>query len=169
MLARFNPASEAEIERRRKIAAARTMHGHSLMPNGSPQYRTWTAWCSMRQRCEDPGCKDYQNYGGRGISVCPEWHEYVQFLADMGFVPEGCQLDRIDNDGNYELSNCCWATRQQQCRNRRTSHRLKIDGVERTLAEWAEFSGLPSSTIRMRLTRGDNVDSDLLRPVRKVG
>lgn len=159
----------SEVERRRKIAAAHTMHGHRIMAKGSPEYRTWVSWCSMRQRCLDPNTKDYQRYGGRGISICPEWEEYTQFLADMGLVPEAKSLDRIDNSSGYSKENCRWATKQEQARNRRTSKMLSIDGQNKTLAEWAEISGLPSSTIRMRITRGDAVDSDLLRPVRKVG
>jgi len=159
----------SEVERRRKIAAAHTMHGHRIMPKGSPEYRTFIAWCSMRQRCFDKNCKSYPSYGGRGISVAPEWMEYLQFWADMGAAPEGKQLDRIDNDGNYEPGNCRWATRSEQCRNRRSSRILKICGQEKTLAEWSELSGIPSSTIRMRIKYNGGVldESTILSPVRE--
>ncbi len=119
----------------------------------------------MRQRCNDPGRKDYFRYGGRGITVCIEWNEYVQFLADMGLAPEGKSLDRIDNTQGYSLLNCKWATKQEQARNRRTSRKLLIDGQEKTLAEWSDISGVGSSTIRMRINYGEPVGLNLLRPV----
>lgn len=154
-----------EVERRRKIAAAKTMHGHRLAGKGSPEYRTWVAWCGMRQRCFDQNCKSYPDYGGRGISVCSEWLEYLQFWADMGLAPAGTTLERRDNDADYGPDNCRWATRKEQARNRRTSHKLVIDGQEKTLAEWSELSGVGSSTIRMRIKYGEPVGRNLLRPV----
>lgn len=156
---------EQEERRRRNISAAKIMHGHRIAPKGSPEYRTWVAWCSMRQRCYDPNWKDFSRYGGRGISVCEEWAEYSQFLLDMGLVSAGKSLDRIDNSGNYEPSNCRWATKKEQARNRRSNKRLLIGGVERTLAEWSEVTGIPSSTIRARVKHLGGVDESILRPV----
>jgi hypothetical protein len=167
---RFSADYPGEMERRRKIAAARTMHGHRIMPEGSQEYRTFTSWASMRQRCLNSGRKDYFRYGGRGISIAPEWTEYSQFLADIGLVPEGKSLDRKDNSLNYGADNCKWSTKQEQARNRRTSKMLLINGEEKTLAEWSEISGIPSSTIRMRITRGDAINGKLLRlALQKVG
>jgi hypothetical protein len=76
-------------------------------------------WHSMRKRCLDPNCPAYKNYGGRGIRICKRWQHYKNFLSDMGRCPPGKSLDRINNDGDYEPSNCRWATPSQQNRNRR--------------------------------------------------
>jgi hypothetical protein len=102
---------------RENLSARRTKHGMA-------DSRTWISWASMRRRCEKPGVHNFKHYGGRGISVCERWREFSNFLADMGERPPGKSLDRIDVNGNYEPSNCRWATQQEQCRNRRPKSSL---------------------------------------------
>lgn len=96
-------------------------HGHHV--NGRPS-RTYRTWRSMVQRCADPNNISYKYYGGRGIKVCERWQKFENFLADMGERPQGMTLDRYpDNNGNYEVGNCRWATAIQQRANRRDSRR----------------------------------------------
>ncbi len=94
-----------------------TKHGHRKGKR-SPTYNSWRA---MMERCTYKRHPWYRIYGGRGIIVCDAWRTFANFLADMGERPEGMTLDRIDSDGNYELSNCRWATPKQQAMNRRAS------------------------------------------------
>lgn len=96
--------------------AAITKHGH----NGTKgKTRTYHSWDAMIQRCTNPKAGKWPYYGARGIKVCAQWRDYRQFLADMGECPPGLTIERINNDGNYEPSNCKWATMAEQSTNKR--------------------------------------------------
>lgn len=145
--------------------ARQSTHGHSVR---GKMTRTYECWESMIQRCTNPRCKAFSNYGGRGIKVCKRWRDsFEAFLADMGEKPTGLQIDRIENDGNYEPSNCKWATRKEEARNKRSNRHLTINGETRCLAEWSERSGIKSGTIRERIKAGRDLKSAIFEPLRK--
>lgn len=129
------------------------------------EYRVWK---NMINRCTSKLCKAYPRYGGRGISVCAAWREsFPSFLADMGECPTGSQLDRTDNDGNYEPGNCRWVSHKENSRNRRSAHLVTFRGVEMCLSAACEIAGLPLDTVGYRIRNfGWSVERALSTPVR---
>lgn len=103
-----------------RIAKARTTHGQSRRRRTAAPTPTYNSWASMIARCVDPNATKYALYGGRGIKVCDRWRKFENFLADMGPRPPGTSIDRFPNpDGNYEPTNCRWATPREQRLNQR--------------------------------------------------
>lgn len=111
--------------------ATHGLHGHKL----------YDVWAGMKQRCCNPKQKDYPNYGGRGITVCEEWQASFESFAVWAFAhgyQDGLQIDRIDNDGNYEPTNCHFVTCSENSRNRRSNLIITAFGTTKCLAAWAE-------------------------------
>lgn len=115
---------------------------------------TYAVWKGMRLRCSNPNVQHYARYGGRGIRVCERWDAYENFLSDMGPRPEGFELDRIENDGNYEPANCRWVSVKENCRNRSSNRLLTYNGQTHCLAEWVEITGLPRHVLKDRIEAG---------------
>ena len=108
----------------------------------------------MKARCLNPNDKDYPDYGGRGISVCERWLSFDNFFEDMGHPPPKTELDRLDNDGNYEPSNCAWRSKPEQSRNRRCNVLLTYLGRTQCMQDWANELGIHVTTIASRLKAG---------------
>jgi hypothetical protein len=108
----------------------------------------------MIQRCTNPRAPNFKHYGGRGIKVCAEWREFKNFLRDMGIRPKSRELERRNNDGDYEPSNCYWATRYEQTRNSRRNRMLTHKGETLCVADWARRIGLNPQTLHSRLSAG---------------
>lgn len=120
--------------------------------NPHPLYQTWQG---MRQRCRNPNFKQWKDYGGRGISICPEWDDFHKFASDMGPKPTPRHsLDRIDNDADYSPTNCRWATKREQQRNRRGAVFVSIQGVDYRLADLTAKTGIKGDTIMARADAG---------------
>ncbi len=142
----------------------RVKHGCSNR-NRTPEY---SIWLQIRNRCRNPSCKSYADYGGRGIIICPEWDDFSTFLQDMGERPSlQHSIDRIRNDGPYSRDNCRWATREQQNNNARRNVRLEWDGKNLTVAQWARETGLSEGALEWRMKSGWSVEDTLTRPARR--
>jgi hypothetical protein len=120
----------------------------------------------MLDRCYGENRSDNHNYKARGITVCDRWRaSFEAFLFDMGERPSGTTLERVDNDGNYQASNCTWATAEQQGRNRRTNRRLTFNGKTMCLKEWAIETGIGYTTLHQRLRAGWTTEEALGTPL----
>ena len=132
--------------------------------------KTYACWQGMKQRCYNKNCCNYNSYGGRGIIVCDRWmHSFENFLADMGKKPEGMSIDRINNDGNYEPSNCRWTTVKVQQSNRRKCHHITHDGITLTVECWGERIGRHPTTIHSRLKAGWSIPEALSPDLKHSG
>lgn len=128
--------------------------------HGGKGTRLYECWRHMRYRCENPSNQAYEYYGGRGVSVCEEWHDFASFRqwALANGYDDSLTIDRIDVDGNYEPSNCRWAGSKTQMNNRRNTRHYEMDGKSLTLSEWSRLTGIPSTTIYKRMKMGDSFE-----------
>lgn len=123
--------------------------------HGLATSRVYNIWIQMKHRCENPKCHAFRYYGSRGIKLCDRWQSFDFFLEDMRQPPSNeHSIDRIDNSGNYEPSNCRWATRTEQARNKRNNRFITVGNETKTLSEWALIAGVSSPTIIRRLEDG---------------
>ncbi|MDG9855602.1 hypothetical protein N7403_17175 [Pseudomonas nitroreducens] len=139
----------------RKRAEKMIKHGHKRDRKASAEYKTWLG---MKRRCYDAKCKDYPNWGGRGIKVCDRWNDsFAAFLEDMGQRPPGrYSIDRIDPDKDYSPDNCRWATLEQQGgENRRGLTTICIEGLTfSSIADACRHFGVNLTTAHYRISTG---------------
>lgn len=136
--------------------------------HGMSGTNSYLRWQGMMNRCRNIKDISYKNYGGRGITVCERWTNYSNFISDMGQAPEGCSLDRIDNNGNYEPGNCKWSTVSEQSRNKRSNRIISFQGKSQALIDWAREIGIDQASLRERLDKWSIQDS-LTKPKREYG
>lgn len=130
-------------------------------------YRIWQA---MKRRCYNANTKDYKLYGSRGIAVCDEWFNSFEAFEKWAIVngyDDTLTIDRIDVNGNYEPSNCRWATPKEQANNKRNNHLLTYNNKTQTLQQWADEMNIKRSTILTRLNRGWSIERALTKPIIK--
>jgi hypothetical protein len=140
-----------------------TMAANALYLRYPSEYRSW---CALRARCRNPNDNRYHRYGGRGITFCERWNSFAAFLEDMGPKPTpGLTIERRDNNGNYEPSNCCWMDRAEQSKNRSVC--LRITAFDETLnvSDWARKIGMRRTTLTKRITEGMLPEQAMQLPV----
>jgi hypothetical protein len=134
-----------------KILTARsTKHGFCKRDSWRKEHKIW---CGLFKRCYDKSYKNYKDYGGRGIKISDEWHDFKNFIEDMGLIPEGkSSIDRFPNkDGNYEKGNCRWADTFEQTNNRRNNRMITVKGNKMTIAQAERLLGFKKDTIHARV------------------
>lgn len=138
--------------------------------HGLRSHPVYTIWKFMIDRCERKHCGSYKDYGARGISVCPEWHDIITFYnwcISNGWAL-GLQIDRIDCNGNYEPGNCRFVTCKENQNNRTNNRFLEFNGKRQSVQQWADELGITSGAIRRRLdTYGYSVEKALTEPMKK--
>jgi len=127
--------------------------------------RQYHIYRNMRKRCDDSTCKDYKNYGGRGITYCGKWETFEGFWEDMGQrYSDNLTLERIDNNKNYCKENCRWATKQEQSNNRRGNKKFDYLGQSLTLTQIGRKYNIDAQTLEHRLNFGLSVKEALEHP-----
>jgi hypothetical protein len=131
--------------------------------------RLYKVWAGIKRRCYNTHEQNYFKYGGRGIIVCEEWQSFEPFYewAMSHGYRDDLTIDRIDVNGNYEPSNCRWATAKEQANNRRNSHLITYNGETHTMTEWGEIVGINAGAIWKRIKRGWSVEAALTTPAKR--
>lgn len=159
LLINGNTKSCGCLKREMRIAK-NTSHGLS-------RHRLYSVWSSMKDRCFNSKIDSYKNYGARGISVCDDWMNFINFYAwaiNNGYK-KGLTIERIDYNGNYEPSNCTWIPFKDQSKNRSSNHWIEFQGEVKTMSQWARDLGLKRETIKDRIRGGWPTEKALTTPI----
>lgn len=141
-----------------------------LLKHGKSDTRIYKIWQNMIARCYIESSTNYENYGGRGITVCSEWKEHPEKFIEWGMqsgYANNLTIDRIDVNGNYEPSNCRWASYEEQANNKRNTIYIEYNGKKQTLREWCDELELPYNTIRNRYKKKWETERMFTQPIRK--
>jgi len=143
---------------------------HSRYTHGMSKLGEYRVWLGMKNRCYTPTDTNYKRYGARGIEVSISWlNSFENFHKDMGRRPDGYQIDRIDNNGNYCKDNCRWISRKDNNRNRRDNHYIEYNGETKSLVEWAEVLDIKQKTLSHRINGLKwSIDKAFNTPVRHI-
>ena len=129
--------------------------------------KEYAAWRAALNRCNNPNVESYPRYGGRGIAVCNRWDSFENFFEDMGKAPsKDHSLGRIDNEGNYEPTNCEWQTIVEQGSNKSNNINLSLNGKTQTASAWCRELGIKSSCMFARIASGWSDEKILTTPVK---
>jgi hypothetical protein len=135
-----------------------SLNGSKNKTHGMTKTRTYKIWDGMIQRCTNINNKSFKDYGQRGINVSDSWRNFEIFLKDMGEAPIKYSIDRIDNNGNYEVGNCRWVSSMQNAQNKRNNVYVFLSNGENvTISEAARLTSIPETTLRRRFKK--NVDT----------
>lgn len=124
--------------------------------HGKYKSKEYCSWRCLKNRCYNHKNASYETHGGRGITVCDRWlSSFENFLEDMGNAPsKSHSVDRINNNGNYEPSNCRWATKKEQSNNKRNNVFYPFNGSQLTIRQISELTGMPYKLIMNRIKSG---------------
>jgi hypothetical protein len=140
-------------------------HGLYLDKDGKKS-RLYHIWEDMKNRCLNKNNKRYPSYGGRGILLFENWHNYVEFhnWAINNGYSENLTIDRIKVNGNYEPSNCKWSTQKEQANNRTNNRNITFKDQTLTLQEWSDKIGIERHVLKNRLNRGWSIERAFITP-----
>jgi len=142
-----------------------TKHGNCIAKKRSPEYLSWVA---MMQRCYNKNHVAFEKYGEAGIQVCGSWHDFINFLNDMGNRPKNTSLERTNNNLGYFKENCKWASSSEQQNNRKNNLKLTFQGLELTLMQWAKKINMNYRTLKARINLGWKIEDVLTKSVKRM-
>lgn len=143
---------------------------HNRTQNKIKNIKLHHVFLAIKQRCYNPKCKVYKNYGGRGIKMAACWADrktgfktFEKWAIENGYKV-GLTIDRVDNNGDYCPENCRWTTTKEQSNNKRTNHIIELDGIKYTMKQISEKFNIPYDRLRYRLKRGWDVQRAIFTP-----
>ncbi len=140
--------------------------GAPRFAHGLSKTTEYEVWCGMKSRCYCQNHASYKNYGGRGIRICKRWQNFGNFYTDMGPRQKGYCIERIANDKGYSPSNCKWASRTEQNKNKRNNRMLTFRGKTQSLSAWCRELGLWANSVTRRIDKlGFSIDESFSRPM----